>query len=321
MKRLIWIVLALAIAALIYFLVSGKEEEVLPASPAVYDSTYLKIGVLPTSECLPFLVGAECGIADSAGLKLHVVKYDAAMDADTAFQNGTVDGVISDMVKLSVLESQGYAVRAVMGGDVHLSLLTTRQSRITEAKNLKEKIVSITRHSVVDMYADKLLSSVKLESYELNKPQINSIPVRYGMLCQNEYDGAILPEPWASMSEKHGCHRLSGSLELPGMEKQFVVLFPDSVIERRKVDIQKLIKVYNLSVDYINKYRKTEIKKLLGMLDIKEEHNDSILGNWTYEHAAAASEGSLSTARSWSRDRKILGKETRESVIDKSFTE
>ena len=140
MKRLIWIVLALAIAALIYFLVSGKEEEVLPASPAVYDSTYLKIGVLPTSECLPFLVGAECGIADSAGLKLHVVKYDAAMDADTAFQNGKVDGVISDMVKLSVLESQGYAVRAVMGGDVHLSLLTTRQSRITEAKNLKEKM-------------------------------------------------------------------------------------------------------------------------------------------------------------------------------------
>lgn len=320
MKKSIWVPLVIVTFAILYFCLRNSQEVIVEPAP-VYDSTYIKIGVLPVSESLPFLVAEETGISDSLGLKLHVAMFDASMDADTAFQNKIVDGVMSDMVKLSVMESRGDSVRAIMGGDIHLSVLTTRQSRITESKNLKEKIVGITRNSAVDMYADKLLSSVKLESYEMNKPQINSLPIRYSMLCQNEYDGAILPEPWASMSMKHGCHLLSSSSDVTGMEKMFVLVFSDSVINHRHKDLKKLIQVYNQSVDYINRHRKTEIKQLLGMLHIEETYSDSVLGNWVFEHASAASEGSLSTARAWSRGRDLLGKKTKNNVIDKSFHE
>lgn len=320
MKKTVWSLSAVLLITVLYFCFRGSEEKVEAPVP-VYDSTYIKIGVIPASESLPFLVAEQTGISDSLGLKLHVELFDASMDADTAFQNGVIDGLMSDMVKLSVMEGRGDSVSAIMGGEIHLSLLTTRQSRITESKNLKEKIVAITRNSVVDMYADKLLESVKLESYEMNKPQINSLPIRYGMLCQNELDGAVLPDPWASMSKKQGCHQLSSSTKVTGMEKMFALVFRDSVISRRHADLKKLVLAYNQSVDYINRHRKTEARQLLGMLHIDEEYNDSVLGTWPFEHAIPASEGSLSTARAWSRGRKLLGQKTKSGLIDKSFLE
>lgn len=320
MKRSVWAVVVLAVIAIVlYFVLRSHPDEVVEMPPE-YDSTYIKIGVLPTSECLPFIVAEEYGISDSIGLKLHVELYDASMDADTAFQKGYIDGVVSDMVKLSIMESRGDSVSAVLGGDLHLSLVTTRQSRVTEAKNLKDKIVSITRNSAIDMYADKLLSSVKLESHEMNKPQINSLPIRYGMLCQNEYDGAILPEPWAQMSLQKGCHLLSRSSDVTGMEKMFVLVLRDSVVRSRHDDISKLVKAYNQSIDYINQHRKTDIWKFLKLLQIEENHNDSVLGDWQFEHAKTASEGSLSTARAWSRGRNLVKKQTKQNdVINKRF--
>lgn len=316
MKKALWIIGLLILAAVLYFSFHKGSEPIAEETP-VADSTYLKIGVLPTSECLPFLVAVDQGIADSLGLKLHVELFDAAMDADTAFQKGYMDGIVSDMVKLSIMESNGDSVHAVMGGDIQLSLMTTRQSRINDVKNLKEKIVSITRNSVIDLFADKLLSTEKLESYDLNKPQINSLPIRYGMLCQNEYDGAILPEPWASMSASKGCHRLSVSSVITGMEKMFVLVVHDSIEAHRSSDVAKLIQAYNKSADYIKQHQRAETKIFLSLLGIKDNFNDSIFDKCSFDHASAASEGSLSAARSWCKNRNLLGTK-HSNVIDKT---
>ena len=311
--------LFLLLAGGIFFYLHHREPEKPVERRVVADSTYLKIGLIPTSECLPFLVAEHYGIADSCGLKLRTYLYDASMDADTAFMNGVVDCVVSDLVKLSVMESRGEQVSAVFGGDVHLSVVVSRQSRLSDIKNLKDKIVSVTRNSVVDMYADKMLSDARLASTDLNKPQINSLPIRYGMLLQNEYDGAILPEPWASMSVKQGCRRLASMSSIESLDKMNAVVFRDSVISSRRPDIFRLINAYNQSVDYINKNRRTQIKDFLGLLNITEVYSDSVLGISPFPHAMAVSEGSLSTGRAWSRSRNLLGKQSKQDIINKDF--
>ena len=317
-QKVILILLFFLLAGGIFFYSLHQEPEKTVERP-IADSTYLKIGLIPTSECLPFLVAEHYGIADSCGLKLRTYLYDASMDADTAFMNGVVDCVMIDLVKLSVMESRGEKVSAVFGGDVHLSVIVSRQSRISDVKNLKDKIVSITRNSVVDMYADRILSDARLASTDINKPQINSLPIRYGMLLQNEYDGAILPEPWASMSVKHGCRRLTSMLSVESMDKMYAVVFRDSVINRRRPDIYRLLNAYNQSVDYINKNRRTHIKELLGLLNITTIYPDSVLGISPFPHTMPVSEGSLSTCRSWSRSRNLLGKHSKQDIINKEF--
>ncbi len=267
-------VLFLAIVPILFIFFTGKKEEVVIAEKP--DSTALKIAVLPVIECLPLYVADLCGIADSTGLNLQVIPYEASMDVDTSFINHTVDGAVGDMVKLTKWKSQSDSITAIISGKLDLSLVTSRHSRISNVKGLKEKIVGITRESIIDFYADKLVASSSMDTIELNKPQINNIFVRSRMVEQNQYDGAILPEPYASICVSHGGKRVSNIKELNDIDNRFVLVFHDSVLIARKKDIDKLKQSYNLSVDYINLYKVIKRNQFLTMLGFKEAIPDSV---------------------------------------------
>ena len=215
------------------------------------DSTALKLGVLPTVDCLPFYYADSIGLFDSLGISMKLVTFDAAMDADTAFVNGTVDGVVSDLVKTCIWQGQGDTAMVAMVGELRMWLITSPRARLLKAESLKEKIIGITRHSAVDFFADKIMESVKLQSIDLNKPQINNIRLRGQMVDQDQYDGAILPEPFASEAVARGAKRLDGTESL-GLQRLMCVLFNDSVYKTRQPEIDKVRKAYDLAVKALN---------------------------------------------------------------------
>lgn len=76
------ITLLLSIAAIVSCTQKGTQptaEEL-----AARDSLALHIAVMPTTDCLPMYLAAECGIADSLGLDIRLHTYLAQMDVDTA---------------------------------------------------------------------------------------------------------------------------------------------------------------------------------------------------------------------------------------------
>ena len=178
------------------------------------DSTAIKLGVLPTMECLPFYYADSIGLFDSLGVNVHLVTFDAAMDADTAFVNGKIDGIVTDLVKACIWQGQGDTAMVAMVGELRMWLITAPKARLLKAESLREKIIGITRHSAVDYFSDKILESVKLQSIDLNKPQINNIRIRGLMVDQDQMDGAILPEPYASEAVARGARRLNGTEEM-----------------------------------------------------------------------------------------------------------
>ena len=219
------------------------------------DSTALRLGVLPTMECLPFYYADSIGLFDSLGVQVKLVTFDAAMDADTAFVNGDIDGIVSDLVKACIWQGQGDTSYVAMVGELRLWLITSPKARLLKAESLKEKIIGITRHSAVDYFADKILESVKLQSIDLNKPQINNIKLRGMMVDQDQYDGAILPEPYASEAVARGAKRLNGMGDLgveSKVENLMCVLFNDSVYGVRTKEIQKIRRVYDMAVGALN---------------------------------------------------------------------
>ena len=197
------------------------------------DSTALKLGVLPTMECLPFYYADSIGLFDSMGVSVKLVTFDAAMDADTAFMNGDIDGMVSDLVKACIWQGQGDTAQVAMVGELRMWL------------------IGITRHSSVDYFADKILESVKLQSIDLNKPQINNIRLRGTMVDQDQYDGAILPEPYASEAVARGAKRLTGTEDLK-VANLMCVLFNDSVYQARMGEVQKIRKVYDKAIAALN---------------------------------------------------------------------
>lgn len=215
------------------------------------DSTAIKLGVLPTMECLPFYYADSIGLFDSLGVNVHLVTFDAAMDADTAYVNGNIDGIVTDLVKACIWQGQGDTAKVAMVGELRMWLITAPKARLLKAESLREKIIGITRHSAVDYFADKILESVKLQSIDLNKPQINNIRLRGLMVDQDQMDGAILPEPYASEAVARGAKRLTGTEDLK-VTNLMCVLFNDSVSQVRKDEIQKIQKAYDMAVIALN---------------------------------------------------------------------
>lgn len=245
MRKLIYILSFLGLIGL--FGSCGQTEKVKMDT----DSTALKLGVLPTMECLPFYYADSIGIFDSLGIDVKLVTFEAAMDADTAFVNGCIDGIVTDLVKECIWRGNGDTAHVAMVGDLRLWLVTAPKARLLKAESIKEKIIGITRHSSVDYFADKILESVKLQSTELNKPQINNLRLRGLMVDQDQYDGAILPEPYASEAVARGAKRLTGTEDLK-LTNLLCVLFNDSVSQVRKDEIQKIRKAYDMAVLALN---------------------------------------------------------------------
>ncbi len=245
MHKLIYILSFLGLIGL--FGSCGQTEKVKMDT----DSTALKLGVLPTMECLPFYYADSIGIFDSLGIDVKLVTFEAAMDADTAFVNGCIDGIVTDLVKECIWRGNGDTAHVAMVGDLRLWLVTAPKARLLKAESIKEKIIGITRHSSVDYFADKILESVKLQSTELNKPQINNLRLRGLMVDQDQYDGAILPEPYASEAVARGAKRLTGTEDLK-LTNLLCVLFNDSVSQVRKDEIQKIRQAYDIAVLALN---------------------------------------------------------------------
>ena len=268
------------------------------------DSTAIKLGVLPTMECLPFYYADSIGLFDSLGVNVHLVTFDAAMDADTAFVNGKIDGIVTDLVKACIWQGQGDTAMVAMVGELRMWLITAPKARLLKAESLREKIIGITRHSAVDYFADKILESVKLQSIDLNKPQINNIRIRGLMVDQDQMDGAILPEPYASEAVARGARRLNGTEEMK-VANIMCVLFNDSIHQARKREIENIRSVYDQAVTALNADTLSNVLEYIP----KEQRTamPDTLFRYSPLHVSMAYADSMMTdVKKWAKGRKLV---------------
>ena len=269
------------------------------------DSTAIRLGVLPTMECLPFYYADSTGLFDSLGVNVHLVTFDAAMDADTAFVNGKIDGIVTDLVKACIWQGQGDTAKVAMVGELRMWLITAPKARLLKAESLREKIIGITRHSAVDYFADKILESVKLQSIDLNKPQINNIRLRGLMVDQDQMDGAILPEPYASEAVARGAKRLNGTEEMK-VANLMCVLFNDSIHQARKSEIENIRSVYDQAVAALNADTLSNVLEY-----IPKEHRTAMpdtLFRYSPLHVSMEYADSMMTdVKKWAKGRNLVG--------------
>ncbi len=211
------------------------------------DSSAFRIALLPVSECKPFLYADSCGLFDSLGVNIEFITYNSAMDADTAFMNGWVQMSVVDEAKFRFLSSRCDSdhLHKICEGPMSLSLITAKTARIRNIRSLKEKIIAVTRNSALDSLADAIANSANLSPLEINRPQINDIRLRKEMLMQAQYDGAILPEPWATECVDSGAVRVSVSDKILPMK--FYVVVRDSVFKNCKKEIEKISEAFDIA--------------------------------------------------------------------------
>jgi len=264
------------------------------------DSAALKIAVMPTLDCLPLYVAQQYELFDTINGGVRLKFYNAQMDCDTSIQRGRVEGAVTDLVRAMRIDKQGLKMRYVAATNAYWQLLTNRNARIKQLKQLDDKMVAMTRFSATDLLTDRARDSVKLLAERVYKVQINDLNVRMQMLQNNEIDALWLPEPQATQARvmKHTVVMDSRDVKL----QLGVLAFREKEMRRqaRAKQLALFIKAYNQACDTINKYGIAHYRDILtDRYKLKTALVDSIPQNIRFQHAHGPRQQDVTFVEQW----------------------
>lgn len=299
--------------------VSDNDSTIIAEPAEEKDSTLLVMALTPTLDHLPFYAADHFGIYDSLGLNIELQTRYSDIDCDTLLSEDVVDIITSDIVRAIAMRTENKPVKAVASTSLRLHILSASESGITNMSQLNEKVFAVTRHSAIDYFTDKMLESNSLQPKSLNKPQINDMRTRAQMLNRNQYDGSILPQPYAAYSQCLGAHSIENTdnhnINLS------VLLSKDSIIARRHDDIGKLIQAYNIASARLNsmygtpakgndsKTSTVATKEMLKLLPAGIQCPDSVRLEARFPQASNLAVLTFKSALKWFEDQRLVPKD------------
>ena len=177
-------------------------------------------------------------------------------------------------------------------------LITNRLARIKELKQLSDKMIAITRYSATEALATMAIDSVK-PKYDVYRVQINDLDVRLHMLLNNEMDAMLLPEPQATTARTMGHPVLMDSRDKQLRFGVFAFRSRELTQPRRRDQLNRFIKGYNMAVDSINKNGLQHYAALVGKYCNANEKTLKALPALRFRHAAAPRERDILIARKY----------------------
>lgn len=259
------------------------------------DRASLKVGVMPTLDCLPVYLAYEDSIFLKLGVTVHLYRYNAQMDCDTAIARKRVEGTVTDLVRATRLQKQGTQLFYPVSTNLYWQLITNRKARISELKQLSDKMIAMTRHSATDYLSTLVIDSVKTK-YDVYRVQINDLNIRLRMLLNNEMDAAWMPEPYATQARMAKHVALADSRD---KNLQLGVIAFRSKLKaepRRKKQIDRFLKAYDIAVDSINKNGVQHYAALLTKYYGIDAQTVSNLPKLKYSHAMEPRQRDLKVA-------------------------
>lgn len=231
----------------------------------------LKVGVLPTLDCLPVLLLKDSVLYDSAKADIRLKCFTSQMDIDTALVGGSVQVGVSDMVRAAYLGRRGTHLRSLTSTGAAWSLYVPKGSKVDSLAKLSDKTVGMTRHSVTDLLTEEVRGKAHLK-WPLYTAQINDATLRLRMLLNDELEAAWLTEPQATQA------RLAGAKALVDHSKDSVRLGvivyhenPSDDYAQRTLQIDEFQNAYNRACKAINAhglfYYAPLLRKYMGLND------------------------------------------------------
>jgi len=256
------------------------------------DKASFKVGVMPTLDCLPLFVAQEERLFDTLGVTVHLRAYTAQMDCDTALERGRVEGSITDLIRANRMVKRGTPLSYPIATDTYWQLIANRKARVSNLKQLSDKMIAITRYSATDYLADLAIDSAK-PKFDVYRVQINDVRIRLKMLLNNEMDAVLLTEPQATKARMEKNNVLMDSRDKNLHLGAFA--FRDKALKQpqRKKQLQLFIKAYDMAVDSINKNGFEHYAPLLKKYCDADINVVKALPKLRFKHAAQPTEHDL----------------------------
>lgn len=274
------------------------------------DSAALKIAVTPTLDCLPLYVAQHYDLFAGLGADVRLKRFAARMDCDEAMQARKVEGLVTDLVRGQRLVGLGVPLDYLTATGAYWQLLTNRNARIKELKQLNDKMLAMTRYSATDLLGDYAVDSVGLAPEMVFRIQINDMVLRLRMIENNEMDATLLTEPQATAARMQKNPVLMDSRKL-GMRLGAMAVRQDLKGDTaRQKQVEVLMKAYDMACDSIKKYGLKGYRKLIAeKCGVGENVADALPKDIRFDHAAAPRKEDIDRAEAWLA-RKLADDET-----------
>ena len=244
--------LALATLTTLLFACNGKGNAPQNQSErqTTNDST-LRIAVMPTLDCLPLYVADATGMFGEEHINVRLMKYTAQMDCDTAILRGRVQGVFTDLVRAQRLRQKGVNLHEVGATNLHWQLISNRNARLKDVRQLGDKMVGMTRFSATDFLTADLIDRSKPKN-EVFRIQVNNVFIRLKMLVGYEIDAAFMPEPQATVA-RMGKNNVLADTKTKDI-RLGVAVFSMAAKDQKKVRqaLPAFVKAYDRACDSLN---------------------------------------------------------------------
>lgn len=246
-------------------------------------SEKLTIGVMPSMDSAPILWAKEKGLFEKAGLDVEIIVYTNGNDRDTQIQTKAVDAVVTDIMGLVAMKEAGYEVSAVSQTNTLFSIITKPGAMDKEALKVAMAEVSVTQFA-----ADQGLTK-----YTVSKEFVDALPQRLEMVGQGLVDGAIIPEPMASLSSLKGLDNTSLDLTSPN-----VLMFQNDTLKNNEAGVKVFYKVYNEAVIDMMKDEDALKDVIISKLGL-DAAIKPVMRFPTYESAAPVDEAVFDSVVAW----------------------
>ena len=224
-----------------------QEATQFKADSTGIDTTVLCIAVMPAMNCLPVYYAERTGLADSLGLEMELLRYNAQMDIDTAITGGHADIAFTDLIRAQKLGKTGVSITPFASCDEPLSLISLKTKRVKQVNQMKEQMIAVSRLSATDYWTDRLLDSTRTSYDDIYRPQVNDVKLRAEMLRLGLIDAAMMGEPYATWMMMLGHKRLFQS---KGKQPQ---LYAWANISATKMQQKAFLKVLDEAINRMSK--------------------------------------------------------------------
>jgi NitT/TauT family transport system substrate-binding protein len=279
------------------------------SQPVTPQPQQLKVGLLPILDVLPMYVAEQEGYFKEQQLQVELTLFSSALERDTAFVAGQIDGELNDPVSAALLNKDGEKakiVRLAMKGNSTMAMmvvLASPTSKIQSPRDLKGVPIGISRNSVIEYTTERLLQGAGLAAGEIEKTEVTKIPVRTEMLAKGQLQAATLPEPLASLAVQQGARLVIDDSKTG--TGQSVITFRQEVVSKNQEAVRRFLAAYEKGVQRIA----TAPESYRDLLVDRAKVPDSLRGSFrmpSYPTAQLSTREELADVVSWMVERKLL---------------
>lgn len=225
------------------------------------DSAALKIGVLPTEDCLPIILAKELRLYDSLGVSVHLRRYRAMSECRLALSDSLVEGAVIDSTLMAQLNDGREWLYGGLPTAMTWQFLTAKKARISRLEQLGDKLIAADSHGESHRLAEQAIDSLVKKGQLVFIVQVEDLGVRLKMLSTGNVDAALLPEPYATKARKQGAKVIERVKSKPrGVLAMRKSAMADTT---RQQQYSRFLAAVAIAEDSIRQYGKTQYLRYL----------------------------------------------------------